>query len=220
MEEAENAFQHGADYLWYWHNVPYADKTRRCTDKSRHEINNRDRRHPSNPRIHCCSIPQTCNEFSIKPPHRHPHAKLSDIAIVSAIVASPDPQSAARELRKRIDSANTTPGPIIFDPVGGGATSVRRAATKQLLAGGFFDCIKGNEGELKTVSDPSPGPSSGGEQQQQQQQQQRGVDSGPSTTIPSQKAALVKSLAQRERCIVLPTGAVDYLSDGTSTLVI
>ena len=58
-----------------------------------------------------------------------------------------------------------TPGPIVFDPVGGSATSVRRAAIKQLLAGGFFDCIKGNEGEIKTVSDPSPGPSSGGQQQ-------------------------------------------------------
>lgn len=254
----------------------------------------------------------------------HPHAKLSGIAVVSAIVASPDPQSAARELRKRIDSAYTTfysrslqttplpitlsilisqvpsvtrkhvltnplchnmtnlvvqnfaanvclatgsspimsnngleaadlaslsgalvinmgtitpdmlsnylnamraynslptPGPIVFDPVGGGATSVRRAAIKQLLAGGFFDCIKGNEGEIKAVSDTSPGPSSGG-QQQQQQQQQHGVDSGPSTTTPSQKAALVKSLAQRERCIVLMTGPVDYLCDGTRTLAI
>jgi len=250
----------------------------------------------------------------------HPHAKLSGIAVVSAIVASPDPQSAARELRKRIDSAYSTfysrspqttplpidlstlvsqvpfvtrkhvltnplchnmtnlvvqnfaanvclatgsspimsnngleaadlaslrgalvinmgtvtpdilsnyliamhaynslptPGSIVFDPVGGGATSVRRAAIKQLLAGGFFDCIKGNEGEIKAVSDPFPGPSSQG-----RQQQQRGVDSGPSTTTPLQKATLVKSLAQRERCIVLMTGPVDYLSDGTCTLAI
>jgi thiamine-phosphate diphosphorylase/hydroxyethylthiazole kinase len=250
----------------------------------------------------------------------HPHAKLSGIAVVSAIVASPDPQSAARELRKRIDSASTTfysrsphttplpvdpsafvsqvpsitrkhalanplchnmtnlvvqnfaanvclatgsspimsnngleaadlaslrgalvinmgtitpdilsnyliairaynslptPGPIVFDPVGGGATSARRTAVKQLLASGFFDCIKGNEEEIKAIFDPFPSPSF-----EEQQQQQRGVDSGPSSTTPSQKAALVKSLAQRERCIILLTGPVDYLSDGACTLAI
>ena len=105
-----------------------------------------------------------------------------------------------------------TPGPIVFDPVGGGATSIRRSAIKQLLAGGFFDCIKGNEGEIKTVFNPSPPASSS--------EQQRGVDAGPSTSTPAQKANLVKSLAQRERNIVLMTGSTDYLSDGTRTLAI
>ena len=247
----------------------------------------------------------------------HPHARLSGIAVVSAIIASPDPQSAARELRTRIDNAYTTfysptppstplttnlstllsqipsitrkhvhtnplchnmtnlvvqnfaanvclatgsspimsnngleapdlaslsgalvinmgtvtpdtlsnyflamraynslpnPGPIVFDPVGGGATAVRRSAIKKLLAGGFFDCIKGNEGEIKTVFDPSPPTSSS--------EQQRGVDSGPSTSSPIQKASLVKSLAQRERCVVIMTGSTDYLSDGIRTLAI
>ena len=249
----------------------------------------------------------------------HAHARLSGVAVVSAIIASPDPQAAARELRTRIDSAYstfysstppgtllttdlstlldlipsicrkhvranplchnmtnlvvqnfaanvclatgsspimsnngleapdlatlsgalvinmgtvtpdtlsnyllamhaynslTTPGPIVFDPVGGGATSVRRAAIKQLLAAGFFDCIKGNEGEIKTVFDPSPPSGSSSSERQ------RGVDSGPSTSTPSQKAALVKSLAQRECCIVLMTGPTDYLSDGTRTVAI
>jgi thiamine-phosphate diphosphorylase / hydroxyethylthiazole kinase len=251
----------------------------------------------------------------------HPHGRLSGIAVVSAIIASADPQSAARELRSRIDNAYTTfysptppntpqptslstllsqvpaitrkhvlanplchnmtnlvvqnfaanvclatgsspimsnngleapnlaslsgglvinmgtitpdtlanfllaaraynslssPGPIVFDPVGGGATSIRRDAIKQLLTAGFFDCIKGNEDEIKTVFDsvgsssPPSGPSS----------QQRGVDSAPSTTTSSQKANLVRSLAQRQRCIILMTGPTDYLSDGTRTVTI
>jgi thiamine-phosphate diphosphorylase / hydroxyethylthiazole kinase len=49
---------------------------------------------------------------------------------------------------------------------------------------------------------------------------QHGVDSGTSTSTPSQKAEIVKSLAQRERCVVLMTGAVDFLSDGTRTFAI
>src|SRR5277367_3876265 len=65
MEEAESAFQHGADYLGIGtmfltptkvgriSSLCMLDVLERCTD--RHEINNRDRRHPSNPRIHCCS---------------------------------------------------------------------------------------------------------------------------------------------------------------------
>jgi thiamine-phosphate diphosphorylase / hydroxyethylthiazole kinase len=238
-----------------------------------------------------------------------PHAKLFGIAVVSAIVASPDPQSAARELRKRIDSAytafyscslQTTPLPIDVSTLHLPSPSVTRkhvltnpfyhnttnlvvqnfaanvclataprlsrlttaskpptsplsgalvinvgtitpdmlsncliamraynsphprphrlwpcrSAIKQLLAGGFFDCSKRQRREIKAVSDPFPCPSSRG-QQQKQQQQQRSVDSGPSTTTLSQKAALVKSL---ERCIVLMTGPVDYLCDGTHTL--
>lgn len=50
--------------------------------------------------------------------------------------------------------------------------------------------------------------------------QQHGVDSGTSINTPSQKAEMIKSLAQRERCVVLMTGATDFLSDGTRTFAI
>jgi thiamine-phosphate diphosphorylase/hydroxyethylthiazole kinase len=99
---------------------------------------------------------------------------------------------------------NATGNPVVFDPVGGGATSVRKAAIKQLLAGGFFDVIKGNEGEISAVIGTS-------------NVQQRGVDSGTSASTPAQKATMVKSLAQREQCVVLMTGQTDFLSDGIRT---
>lgn len=66
--------------------------------------------------------------------------------------------------------------------------------------------IKGNEAEILTVwgsADESP-------------EQQRGVDSY-STLTPKRKAALVRSLAQREKCVVVLTGATDFVSDGTVT---
>ncbi|KLJ06358.1 hypothetical protein EMPG_10232 [Blastomyces silverae] len=102
---------------------------------------------------------------------------------------------------------NAEGNPVVFDPVGAGATDVRRKATKQLLAGGYFDLIKGNESELIQVYGKARG-------------NQVGVDSGPSTLNAEEKAKLVKDLARRERNIVLLTGSVDYLSDGERTLAI
>ena len=102
---------------------------------------------------------------------------------------------------------NAVGNPIVFDPVGGGATTVRKNAIKTLLAGGSFSVIKGNEGEITAVAGTSFF-------------QQRGVDSGPSSSTDNEKAKMVKTLAQRERCIVLMTGAIDHISDGRRTLAI
>ena len=102
---------------------------------------------------------------------------------------------------------NRAGNPTVFDPVGGGATNVRRNAIKELMAAGFFDVIKGNEGEITAVMGASS-------------VQQRGVDSGPSSTNVEQKVKMVTELARRERCIVFMTGATDYLSDGTRTYAI
>ncbi|PGH29668.1 hydroxyethylthiazole kinase [[Emmonsia] crescens] len=102
---------------------------------------------------------------------------------------------------------NDEGNPVVFDPVGAGATEIRRKAAKQLLAGGYFDLIKGNESELIQLYGKVPG-------------RQSGVDSGPSILNSKEKAKLAKDLARRERNVVLLTGAVDYLSDGQRTLAI
>ncbi|KAK5664180.1 hypothetical protein OQA88_396 [Cercophora sp. LCS_1] len=92
--------------------------------------------------------------------------------------------------------------PVIFDPVGAGATTVRRNAVKTLMASGFFSVIKGNEGEIKVVYGSGDDTT-----------QQRGVDSS-STLSDAEKAGLVKALAARERTVVVMTGKSDYVSDG------
>lgn len=107
---------------------------------------------------------------------------------------------------KSLRAYNLEGGPVVFDPVGAGATAVRRAAVKTLMAGGYFDLIKGNEGEIKTVFG--------------QVVQQRGVDSGASTSDEIEKATLVRDLAARERNIVLMTGATDFVSDGERTFTV
>ena len=108
---------------------------------------------------------------------------------------------------KALRAYNAVGGATLLDPVGAGATAQRRSGVKQILASGYFDVIKGNEGEIKTVA------GFGGSQQ-------KGVDSGTSTLDTNGKARLVKSLATKERNVVLMTGQIDYISDGIRTFAI
>ncbi|KAI9726394.1 MAG: hypothetical protein M1834_009022 [Cirrosporium novae-zelandiae] len=106
---------------------------------------------------------------------------------------------------------NTAGNPVVFDPVGAGATTLRRTTVKHLMSSGYFTVIKGNSNEILTVADPT-----------EHQAQQRGVDSTPHdpTTNLNKTATVIKSLAQKERTTILMTGAIDILSNGTLTLAI
>jgi thiamine-phosphate diphosphorylase/hydroxyethylthiazole kinase len=108
---------------------------------------------------------------------------------------------------KALAAYNAVGGPTLLDPVGAGATQQRRDGVKALLAGGYFDVIKGNEGEIRTVSGA-------------QGVKQHGVDSGASQLTLEEKITLVKGIATRERNIVLMTGSTDVVSDGVRTLTI
>lgn len=108
---------------------------------------------------------------------------------------------------KALAAYNAVGGPVLLDPVGAGATQQRRDGVKALMAGGYFDVIKGNEGEIRTVSGASG-------------VKQHGVDSGASQLSFDEKLTLVKSIAQRERNIVLMTGSTDVVSDGERTFAV
>ncbi|KAJ4986390.1 hydroxyethylthiazole kinase [Stagonosporopsis vannaccii] len=115
--------------------------------------------------------------------------------------------------KKAITAYNAVGGPIVLDPVGAGATSVRRDALAQLLSAGYFDLIKGNEREIMAVARASGFTLD-------DSSQQRGVDSGDSLFSLEQRAYLVKTIALRERNVVLMTGATDVVSDGVRTYAI
>lgn len=87
---------------------------------------------------------------------------------------------------KAMKHYNARGSPVIYDPVGAAATQIRRDAVKQLMNGGYFDLIKGNEGEIKQVSGSGSA-------------RQRGVDSGPSSLDSHGKARLAREVARRER---------------------
>jgi len=53
---------------------------------------------------------------------------------------------------KAIVENNRKGNPIVFDPVGAGATNWRRELSHRLVEIGYFDVIKGNRGEILTIA--------------------------------------------------------------------
>ena len=94
---------------------------------------------------------------------------------------------------------------MILDPVGVGATSVRKEAVRRVMSEGYFSVIKGNCSEILAISALHGS---------RTELAQRGVDSSPSSLSSEDKAYLVKALAEREKNIVVMTGIEDYISDG------
>ncbi|MCJ1298998.1 hypothetical protein MMC08_001789 [Hypocenomyce scalaris] len=128
-------------------------------------------------------------------------AKLSGALVINMGTVTPE---GLQNYRQALKAYNGQGGPVLLDPVGAGATRIRREGVKSLMAEGYFDVIKGNENEIKTVWGEGS-------------VQQKGVDSGKSTTASVDKARLVKKLAARERNVTILTGRTDYLSDGERT---
>ena len=131
-------------------------------------------------------------------------ARLGGALVVNMGTVTPD---GLANYIQAIRAYNAVGGPVLFDPVGAGATAVRRQSVKTLMEHGYFDLIKGNENEIATVLGES-------------EVQQKGVDTSASTTDETAKAQLVKRLAAKERNVILMTGKTDYLSDGERTYAI
>ncbi|KAF8629428.1 hypothetical protein AX15_003475 [Amanita polypyramis BW_CC] len=94
--------------------------------------------------------------------------------------------------------ANANRKPIVFDPVAVGATAFRRETVKELLDTFQVSVIKGNAGELSALANSTEVLS-------------KGVDSVGGFKDP---VSIIRGLAKKERCIVVLTGEVDYVSDG------
>lgn len=93
--------------------------------------------------------------------------------------------------------ANELGTPVVLDPVGVGATSFRQQIVKELLENVRFDLLRCNAGELATIAGVS--------------WQSKGVDSGEGEM---DIAVITKQVAKKWNCIVLVTGASDYVTDG------
>ena len=99
-----------------------------------------------------------------------------------------------------MQAANDHKNPVVLDPVGAGASSLRRGTAKMLSSDRFCDVIKGNESEIRTLFSDAP-------------VAQRGVDS-VSTGTQEEKARITRELAKVRGNVVVMTGVVDYISDG------
>lgn len=132
-------------------------------------------------------------------------AKLGAALVINMGTVTPE---GLDNYEKALRAYNAAGRPVIFDPVGAGATAVRRAAVKSILSAGYIDVIKGNESEIKTVFNTGSGSRSG------DTESQRGVDSSSTLSDP-EKARLVRALAAREQAVVVMTGKTDFASDGS-----
>ncbi|KAF9071660.1 thiamine biosynthetic bifunctional enzyme Thi4 [Rhodocollybia butyracea] len=101
--------------------------------------------------------------------------------------------------------ANAQKKPIVFDPVGIGASEFRKNAVSQLLNTWQASVIKGNAAELATLAGSN-------------EVQAKGVDSTGSGF--KDPVSFVRNLSCRERCVVVLSGETDYISDGSSVAVL
>ncbi|PIL34226.1 hypothetical protein GSI_03937 [Ganoderma sinense ZZ0214-1] len=121
--------------------------------------------------------------------------------------------------------------PVVFDPVGVGATTYRRTSAAALLNAWQATVIKGNSGELAALANSTEVPPdlpigvavralpltyASPPSILRAQVQAKGVDSvGAGFADP---VSFVRNLARKERSIVVLTGVTDYVSDGTTVV--
>lgn len=87
---------------------------------------------------------------------------------------------------------------IVLDPVGAGASSIRSSACKEILESGKIDLIRGNASEISSIAGLSS--------------TTRGVDS----TMETKSVEITADkLAKDRSCIVVVSGEVDYITNGT-----
>ncbi|MCL2120879.1 MAG: hydroxyethylthiazole kinase [Clostridiales bacterium] len=104
-------------------------------------------------------------------------------------------------------AANEKGIPVVFDPVGAGASKLRNETAARILSDVKLSVLRGNISEIKFVAG--------------QQSETKGVDASESDTANASGAGnLAKELAQKLDCVVVISGAVDTVSDGKKTVFV
>jgi len=103
--------------------------------------------------------------------------------------------------------ANEVNIPVILDPVGVGASSLRNDAVKKLLENVKFSVIKGNLTEIKAMY--------------LQKQTTSGVDVSSEDKLTTDNledtVSLLKKIANDLSTVIVATGEIDIITDGTNT---
>ncbi|KAB5558656.1 Hydroxyethylthiazole kinase family-domain-containing protein [Coniochaeta sp. 2T2.1] len=140
-------------------------------------------------------------------------AKLRGGLVINMGTVTPE---SLRNHQKAIRAYNAAERVVVFDPVGAGASAVRRSALKTIIETGPLTIIKGNEGEITTVFNETTTSPAGNKQESIQQ---RGVDSA-SVLSEDQRARIVTLLALERKAVVVMTGETDFVSNGHVTYAI
>ncbi|CDU22790.1 related to thiamine-phosphate diphosphorylase / hydroxyethylthiazole kinase [Sporisorium scitamineum] len=145
--------------------------------------------------------------FSSSPIMSHEAAEAADLSLaIGALVLNIGTISPASREGMHVagTSANRNRKPVVLDPVGGGATQFRKDVVRGILNHTQVTLLKGNAAELASIAGRAD------------EVKSRGVDSGSGQL--KDPVELVKSLARKERCLVLLTGKKDYLTDGRTVI--
>lgn len=106
--------------------------------------------------------------------------------------------------------ANDLNHPVILDPVGAGASSLRTQTAKALLSEVKFAAIRGNISEIKAIALGSSAT--------------KGVDADALDAVSdenlTESAAFAKDLAKQTGSVIAITGAIDIVSDAERAFVI
>ncbi|KAH9906387.1 TMP-TENI-domain-containing protein [Xylariomycetidae sp. FL2044] len=132
-------------------------------------------------------------------------ASLGGALVINMGTVTPD---GLTNYLKALAAYNNAGQPVVFDPVGAGATAVRRSATKTILGGGYINVLKGNQSEILSCI---PGGA---------EIQQRGVDSGPGEPDAQKLGSAIKELATLQRNVVVMTGKTDYVTAGQAVYTV
>jgi len=104
-------------------------------------------------------------------------------------------------------SANAKGIPVVFDPVGVGASKLRNEAATHLIKEVKLSVLRGNISEIKFIAGLSS--------------ETKGVDASESDLATTDSVGqIAKGLAQRLGCVVVISGAADTISDGNETVFI
>lgn len=74
------------------------------------------------------------------------------VALVLNMGTFPDETETKTMFLEALAAHNRSSNPVVFDPVGCGATAARRRFARAILDGGKCDVIKGNEGEILSIA--------------------------------------------------------------------
>lgn len=106
--------------------------------------------------------------------------------------------------------ANETGIPVLLDPVGAGASSLRTDTARKLIEEVKFSVIRGNISEIKTLAAGSG--------------TTKGVDADEADAVTEDNldstVALAKKLSCKTGAVVAITGATDIVTDGNKTFII
>ncbi len=102
--------------------------------------------------------------------------------------------------------ANELGIPVVFDPVGAGASALRNKATEDILSEVKISILRGNMSEISFVA--GLGAST------------KGVDAAQKDIENNDGIAIATVVAQKLGCIVAITGATDIISDGEHVVTI